>query len=262
MNAIILAAGKGERLRPLTDNRPKCLVKLFGKSILEWQIESFQNLGITDITVVTGYLSDLINFPSVKIIKNNKFNTTNMLETLFCAETSFTNSTIISYGDIIFESSILKKLISSKYDSSIIIDKNWLDYWKIRFKNPLDDAESLEVNDDGYIKNIGQKVTDIKNIQGQYIGLMKFQNTSIIDLVKIYHNAKNDAKLGTNPLNPDIDFQNSYMTDFLNFLISLNFNLKSIEIENGWLELDSISDYNIYKKMYDNNTLKNFFNPV
>ena len=109
MNAIILAAGKGERLRPLTDNRPKCLVKLFGKSILEWQIESFQNLGITDITVVTGYLSDLINFPSVKIIKNNKFNTTNMLETLFCAETSFTNSTIISYGDIIFESSILKK---------------------------------------------------------------------------------------------------------------------------------------------------------
>mgnify|MGYP006081047155 FL=1 len=262
MNAIILAAGKGERLRPLTDNRPKCLVKLFGKSILEWQIESFQNLGITDITVVTGYLSDLINFPSVKIIKNNKFNTTNMLETLFCAETSFTNSTIISYGDIIFESSILKKLISSKYDSSIIIDKNWLDYWKIRFKNPLDDAESLEVNDDGYIKNIGQKVTDIKNIQGQYIGLMKFQNTSIIDLVKIYHNAKNDAKLGTNPLNPDIDFQNSYMTDFLNFLISLNFNLKSIEIENGWLELDSISDYNIYKKMYDNNTLKIFFNPV
>ena len=262
MNAIILAAGKGERLRPLTDNRPKCLVKLFGKSILEWQIESFQNLGITDITVVTGYLSDLINFPSVKIIKNNKFNTTNMLETLFCAETSFTNSTIISYGDIIFESSILKKLISSKYDSSIIIDKNWLDYWKIRFENPLDDAESLEVNDDGYIKNIGQKVTDIKNIQGQYIGLMKFQNTSIIDLVKIYHNAKNDAKLGTNPLNPDIDFQNSYMTDFLNFLISLNFNLKSIEIENGWLELDSISDYNIYKKMYDNNTLKIFFNPV
>jgi len=69
LNAIILAAGKGERLRPLTDNRPKCLVKLFGKSILEWQIESFQNLGITDITVVTGYLSDLINFPSVKIIK-------------------------------------------------------------------------------------------------------------------------------------------------------------------------------------------------
>ena len=69
-DAIILAAGKGERLRPLTENKPKCLVKLFGKSILEWQIESFQNLGITDITVVTGYLSHLINFPSVKIVKN------------------------------------------------------------------------------------------------------------------------------------------------------------------------------------------------
>jgi choline kinase len=262
LNAIILAAGEGKRLRPLTDNKPKCLVELFGKSILQWQIESFQNLGITDITVVTGYLSHLINFPSVKIIKNNNFNTTNMLETLFCAELNFTTSTIISYGDIIFESSILKKLILSEDDSTIIVDKKWLNYWKTRFENPLEDAESLELNDDGYIKNIGQKVTDIKNIQGQYIGLMKFQNKAIADIVKIYHNAKNNAKLGINPLNSKIDFQNSYMTDFLNFLISLNFNLKAIEIENGWLELDSICDYNIYEKMYKNNTLKKFFDPV
>ena len=184
-----------------------------------------------------------------------------MVETLFCAEEKFTHSTIVSYGDIVFESSILEQLVSSQHDFSIIVDKNWMDYWKIRFDNPLNDAESLEVNSDGYITSIGQKVSDIKKIQGQYIGLMKFQNSGVSHLRKFYHAAKNKAKSGINPLNPSIDFEKSYMTDLLNSLILSNFNLKAIEIHNGWLELDSINDYNIYEKMYQNNTLKFFFNP-
>ena len=73
MNAIILAAGKGERLQPLTNNKPKCLVELFEKSLLEWQIKIFQNSGITDITIVSGYKSDLINFPKITILKNEKY---------------------------------------------------------------------------------------------------------------------------------------------------------------------------------------------
>ena len=71
MNAIILAAGKGERLQPLTNDKPKCLVELFGKSLLEWQIEAFQSSGITDITIVSGYKSDLINFKFKYNLKKN-----------------------------------------------------------------------------------------------------------------------------------------------------------------------------------------------
>ena len=61
LKAIILAAGQGERLRPLTANIPKCMVNLFGKSILKRQIDIFQKLGIDDISVVTGYCDDKIN---------------------------------------------------------------------------------------------------------------------------------------------------------------------------------------------------------
>ena len=151
-------------------------------------------------------------------------------------------------------------MISSQHDFSIIIDKNWLNYWKIRFENPLDDAESLELNSDGYITSIGRKVFDITKIQGQYIGLMKFQNSGISKLKEFYHTAKIKAKSEKNPLNPKVDFKKSYMTDLLNSLILENFNLKAIEIHNGWLELDSINDLKIYEKMYQNNTLKNIFN--
>ena len=259
MNAIILAAGKGERLRPLTENKPKCLVKLFGKSLLEWQIEIFHKLGIDNITVVTGYKSHLINFPQITNLENKKYDSTNMVETLFCAEEKLKNSTIVSYGDIIFEPKVLSKLMKSEADFSIVIDKNWLDYWKLRFKKPLDDAESLQIDSENFITSIGQKVENIEQIQAQYIGLMKFQNEGISFLKSFYKQAKKKSMSGNNPLNTNVKFENSYMTDLLNSLIAEGCNLKAVEIQNGWLELDSITDYQLYEQMYSDNTLEPFF---
>ena len=174
MKAIILAAGEGKRLRPLTNNTPKCLVNLFGKSLLQWQIETFRSCQIDDISVVTGYLNEMIKFENITYFENPNFKTTNMVETLFCAKEKLSDSVIVSYGDIIFEKNVLQKLIDSDDGLSVVIDKNWKKYWETRFDNPLNDAESL-VLDDGYISNIGQKVNSIDQIQGQYIGLMKFQ---------------------------------------------------------------------------------------
>ena len=65
MNAIILAAGQGNRLKPLTNNQPKCLVELFGKSLLNWQLDIFQKLKINDISIVKGYLQEQITFPNI-----------------------------------------------------------------------------------------------------------------------------------------------------------------------------------------------------
>ena len=73
MNVIILAAGQGERLRPLTKNIPKCMVDFFGKSILERQIDIFQKLGIDDISVVTGYCEQKINVKNITKLKNKNF---------------------------------------------------------------------------------------------------------------------------------------------------------------------------------------------
>ena len=262
MNAIILAAGKGERLRPLTENKPKCLVKLFGKSLLEWQIETFHKLGIDDITVVTGYKSNLIKFPEITNLENKKYDSTNMVETLFCAEEKLKNSTIVSYGDILFESKILSNLIKSSSDFSIVVDKNWLDYWKLRFKMPLDDAESLQMDSENFITDIGQKVKNIEEIQAQFIGLMKFQNEGIDILKNFYSLSKEQAKFGVNPLNPNILFTQSYMTDLLRGLINYGCKLKAIPINNGWLEIDSINDYNLYQEKYTQNNISNFFNPI
>ena len=258
MKAIILAAGEGKRLRPLTNNTPKCLVNLFGKSLLQWQIETFRSCQIDDISVVTGYRSKLINLPELKIFQNKKFETTNMVESLFCASQELSEQTIVSYGDIIFEKKVLDKLIQSKADFSVIVDKNWKRYWEIRFDNPLNDAESLKIDTDDNITSIGQKTQKIDEIEGQYIGLMKFQNAGLEKIKKFYEKTGSQSTNNSNPLNPLVSFQQSFMTDFLQGLINDGCKLKAVEIENGWLELDTINDYNKYTELYSKNKLSEF----
>ena len=111
-NAIILAAGKGDRLRPLTNEIPKCLVEFAGKSLLERQIENYKKCEIENIIIVTGYLGNKISIKGISLLENKKYETTNMVETLFCAEDEIKDSVIVSYADIIFEVEILKKIIN------------------------------------------------------------------------------------------------------------------------------------------------------
>tara|TARA_B100000929_G_scaffold220498_1_gene176984 strand:- start:1728 stop:2522 length:795 start_codon:yes stop_codon:yes gene_type:complete len=257
LNAIILAAGKGERLQPLTNDKPKCLVELFGKSLLEWQIKAFQSSGITDITIVSGYKSDLINFPEITILKNEKYESTNMVETLFSAKEKMLDSTIVSYGDIIFEKNVLESLINSPNDISVIVDKQWKRLWEKRFQDPLSDAESLII-EDGCIVEIGQKVNSYEKICGQYIGLMKFQGSGIDLIKRHYEEAKNQANTGTNPLNASLPFEKSYLTDFLYSLIRGGATIKAVPVNNGWLEIDTLSDLDLYEFLYKKGELADF----
>ena len=258
MNAIILAAGKGKRLGHLTKNKPKCMVNLFGKTMLEWQVSIFKKCGISDISVVTGYKAELIDLPNLEFFHNKNFETTNMVESLFCALKKLNESTIVSYGDIIFGKNVLNSLIESENNFSVVVDKQWKKYWEMRFDNPLSDAESLKIDHDGNITSIGQKVKEIDDIEGQYIGLMKFQNDGLTTIKEFYQKIKNLSKNNPNPINPDIAFKQSYMTDFLQGLINSGHKLKAIEIENDWLELDSINDYNKYTKFFSKKTISEF----
>ena len=258
MKSIILAAGEGNRLRPLTNEKPKCMVELFGKSLIEHQINAYTACDISDINVVTGFRSDSITISNVRYFKNEQYERTNMVESLFCAEEILNGDVIISYGDIIFEKNVLKQLIQSDNDFSVIIDKNWKDYWSIRSKNPLVDLESLKLDSKDNIISIGQKVKKLEEIQGQYIGLMKFSGKGVNILKDFYHECKKISEKKPNPLNDSSPFEKSFMTDLLQGLINSNYQLHSVPIHGGWLELDTIEDFETYQKLFRNNTIKKF----
>ena len=103
--ALILAAGQGTRLRPLTDDKPKCLVPLVGQSLLGRQVDTLKQCGIDDIHIATGYRSDQLEALGFATTKNPRFDSTNMVETLFSALPFIrqTGDLVIAYGDIVYQ---------------------------------------------------------------------------------------------------------------------------------------------------------------
>lgn len=241
MKVIILAAGKGTRLSPLTDNKPKCMVELLGKPLIQHQIETFRRNKVNDIHVVTGYLQEMINFEKVTKHFNPKYETTNMVYTLFCAEKAMQNDDLlISYGDIVFNDNVLQKLIHSDSDISVVVDKNWKKYWSARMENPLEDAETLKINADGNIKEIGKKPISYDEIEGQYIGLIKIKQSMLHKFKKYYR------ELDQEKLYDGKDYKNMYMTSFLQMIANNLCKLKPVFIKNGWMEVDTPSDLEFF----------------
>ncbi len=143
MNVIILAAGEGTRLRPETNSIPKGMVKLFDKSLLEMQIDIFKKCGIDDISIVTGYLAEQINFPSLNYFKNQNFSSTAGIESLFCAKEKLQDVTIITYSDLVFEKRIIDQVNNFKGDIGIAVDLDWEKKYENRDQHPKSEFKNI-----------------------------------------------------------------------------------------------------------------------
>ncbi len=264
MKSIILAAGTGSRLMPLTEDKPKCMVSLAGKKLIDWQIETFSQSGVEYIAAVTGYKNKILeNYLNRRINKfyfNDDYLNNNMVSSLFYAEDEFDDDLIISYADIIFSDKVLKKLIGSKDDFSVVIDKNWLSLWKSRFENPLEDAETLVIDPNGYITEIGNKTNDINSIMGQYIGLMKFSKNGLIKIQELFYKGLEQSKRNELAWGKLTNFKKAYLTDLLQALINEGNKIKAIQISGDWLELDTYSDYSLYTSYLNENENVDIYN--
>ena len=236
VNAIILAAGEGTRLRPHTLDRPKCMVEIDGKSLIDRQLNVLDHPSINDVVIIGGYKVKMLEGKADRVKENTRYFETNMVWTLFSAEEELNGDIIVSYGDIVFSREILQSLLDSKFDISVIIDKERESYWCERNENPLDDAESLKLRDDGTIIEIGQKPNSLQEIQGQYIGLMKFSSLGLSQVKKVFHAAKESGKLMDKPL------RSAYMTDLLQAMIEQGVTVNSLPISGGWVEVDTVGD--------------------
>lgn len=175
MKAIILAAGRGSRMKDLTDTRPKCLVELRGKSLLAWQLDALRAAGITDIAIVTGYQREQLQCFGLTEFNNPRWAETQMVSSLACAERWLNaEPCIVSYSDIFYAADAVRSLMACPASLAVTYDKNWLALWTRRFGDPLLDAETFRLKGDATLAEIGHKPTSLDQIEGQYMGLLRF----------------------------------------------------------------------------------------
>ena len=120
--AIVLAASRGKGLEAITEDRPKVMLPIAGKPLLRWLVDGFKKESINDITVVGGYRSDAIDTAGIKLVVNERYADTGELSSLACAIDATDSDVLISYGDLLFRSYVLRDLVESKAEFSVAVD--------------------------------------------------------------------------------------------------------------------------------------------
>ena len=173
MRANILAAGRGSRMRALTDEMPKCLVKLRGQSLLDWQLGALRAAGIDSIAIVTGYRRDLLAERELVEFYNTRWAETNMVASLSCAAEWLKESDcIVTYSDIFYDADAITSLMKVSAQLAVTYDPNWETLWSDRFVDPLSDAETFLIGADSQLLEIGMQPTTVDQIQGQFMGII------------------------------------------------------------------------------------------
>lgn len=239
MKALILAAGRGSRMKDMTEEKPKCLVELHGKPLIEWQLASLKGGGITEIGIITGYRRELLATYGLREFHNPRWAETNMVSSLESAgEWLSAGPCIVSYSDIFYDLSAVSLLMASAADMAITYDPGWLALWTQRFGDPLLDAETFRIDEGGTLLEIGAKPLSVDDVQGQYMGLLKFTPTAwaeITDLRSRMSAGQRDRMHCTGTLQAMIDRG--------------HVPIKAIPYEGTWGEVDTASDLSHYQQM-------------
>ncbi len=168
-SAVILAASRGSGLEAVTEDRPKVMLPVAGKPLLRWLVDGFKKQGINDITVVGGYRADAIDTAGIKLVVNQRHAETGELASLACAidapgAGALRVDTLISYGDLLFRSYILRDLVESDADFSVVVDSS------------AADAANPSVRDFAYCS-----AADARELFGQEVLLRRISSDTSLD---------------------------------------------------------------------------------
>lgn len=228
MQAIIMAAGKGSRLSPLTDNQPKCFIEICNKKLLDYQIEMYEKEKVEEIIIVTGCKSEMIEDhvkgkSHIKTVYNPFYGSSNVLTSFWFGMGHLKDDFIYSHADTIFDRPILEKLLNDPADIVLPIDR----------KICGEEEMKVEIDENDRLISIN-KTMNASNAYGEFLGIAKIRK-EVLPMIKSitekHIRAHNFQAFFEVALQDIIDYDKS--------LFSL------VEVSDYfWNEIDFIEDYN------------------
>ena len=247
MKAIILAAGDGSRMGKLTQNIPKPLVILNGKSIIERQLSILKKIGITKIYIITGPHNEKFNLKNVVFINDLNHKKHDILGSLITARDYINDEIIITYSDQIFDEKIMKSMNNFKGDIGIAVDLDWGKKYENRDQHPKSEAENVLFDEKGNILELRKNIQKPNFVIGESLGLMKLSKKGSKIFLDKYSELEtsHQGKFHNSP-----SLEKGIISDMLQELIDSGINVEPILISGKWCEIDTPQDLEKAKKLF------------
>jgi phosphoenolpyruvate phosphomutase len=232
--AVVLAASRGRGLEAITIDRPKVMLPIAGKPLLRWLVDGFKKEDINDITVVGGYRADAIDNAGVKVVVNERYAETGELTSLACALGSLDSAAVIAYGDLLFRSYVLRNLVESKADFSVVVDSLMTGSANHTVR---DFAYCSRGDDRGLFGSpvLLESVTGAAHAeripQGRWIGMLNVSHTGLTKLKTVLAGLRTEA-----------GFDSLDMPALLNALIAAGAAIEVLYVHGHWQGVNDFDD--------------------
>jgi phosphoenolpyruvate phosphomutase len=254
---IIPAAGEDPALRTELNGKPKSMLEIAGKTILDWQINTLNNNNLTDITVVTGYASKKMKAEGIALRENKNYKKGSELNSLINAQEKMTSGFIMVYSDILIEDQILTKLITCQEDIVLVAD-NTMQYHAPEINRVQDLIISKNKHQltrrkisfvcENIISKIGSKLNS-ETATHEFIGLAKLTKTGAEQFLQTYEDC---AKNYQGKFQEANDISRLKFTDLIQEMIDRGYAIHFLEIHKGWLEIHSKEDIELANHFLSN----------
>jgi L-glutamine-phosphate cytidylyltransferase len=247
---VIIAAGRGSRLRSETDDIPKTLVEVMGRPMLEWVLEAFESAGLArkDVVFVCGYRADVIKarYPDFTYVTNHDWQNNNILLSLLMAREYLGGGFVSTYGDIVYEGAVVQKLVKSSADFALGCDTAWRRRYVGRSEHPETDAEKLRAE--------GTRVVELsrsipsEQADGEFIGVMKLSPAGAADFLQAFDRA--ERAHGGGQFREGRSFQKAYLIDLLAEMLEQGAEMQREDTRGGYMEIDTVQDLSMAEKWW------------
>jgi len=247
--AILIAAGRGKRLGPHTEEIPKCMVEIGGKPILGHVWDALSAQGVDELVVIRGYRGDVLEkfvrglVKNVHFVDNHEWETNNVLLSMGKARPFFDRPTYVTYSDIVFTPAVAAAAAASTAEIGLVIDRRFRDIYVGRTDHPLDEGEVSDLLPDGTVARVGKKALPPADAVGEYIGLCRLgaRGAAIVGNT-LDSLAQKFAGREDEPFQRAARYRNGYQTDLWQQLIDTGIQIDPVFIDGQWREIDTGQD--------------------
>jgi len=243
LKGILIAAGRGQRLMPLTGDVPKCYAEIGGRRILDWCVEALGHAGCGEIVFVGGYRMGQVqaDYPRFRFVRNAEWERNNILLSLFAAEREMAGGFVSSYADILYTPEAAARLVRHPGDIVLLVDTDWRARYRPRTQHPESDGEKVRLYRDR-VTEIGRRIPP-DEAPAEFTGVAKFTAAGARRLVEHFQRAR--VRFEGRPFGTSVSFARAYLVDLLQAMLIAGETLHAVETPGGYFEVDTTEDFGL-----------------